>query len=236
MQKYMQVLAITISIIGSFMNITPFHRSIPTTGPVAEAMLKDSYTTDTSLQDFVQSVSNGQRNSVVGVYVPGVLALPIGQQPKGNAGFVTRDPEQATQFSLAAQYGTVGVLAHNDLAGSEFYGIKKDQYAIIVHGDGHLEYYVVDEIQKYQALNPTSTFSNFVNLEDTSETISAGELFSRVYGGGDRLVFQTCIAANGDPSWGRIFIIAHPANQEIYSIIKQTSFVLNFASFGLAAH
>lgn len=188
------------------------------------------------LQDFVSSVTNGQADHVVGVYVPGVLALPVGQQPKGNAGYVTREKDKATQFSMARKYGTVGILAHNDLAGEQFSGIQMDNYAIIVYGDGRIEYYVIEAVQKYQALSPTSTFSDFVNLDGSNEKLTASQLFNRVYGPGGRLVFQTCLAGEGDPSWGRMFIIARPATSQVLSVVKQTSFLLDFASFGLASN
>jgi hypothetical protein len=35
-------------------------------------------------------------------------------------------------------------------------------------------------------------------------------MFSRAYGGERRAVFQTCIAAEGNGSWGRLFVIALP--------------------------
>jgi hypothetical protein len=201
--------------------------------PVQPPVIKTAI--DSGLDEFVSLVVNGDSNTIVGVYVPGVLALSVGQQPRGNAGFVTREAEKATQFDLAGQYGTVGILAHNDLAGEKFSGISLSQYAIIVYGDGRLAYYQIDEIQRYQALSPTSTFSEFVNQDGSYEQISASKLFSRVYGPGDRLVFQTCIAANGDPSWGRIFIIGRPVTGQVLQLFEQTSFVMDFASFGLVS-
>jgi len=186
-----------------------------------------------SLQNFIHRVYNGNGKAVVGVYVPGTLALPVGQQPKNNAGYVTRESNQATQFNMAAQYGTIGILAHNDLAGSQFTDIQMNQYAIVVYGDGHVEYYVVREVQKYQALSPTSTFSDFINLDDTDERLTAADLFNRVYSPGERLVFQTCIAAEGDPSWGRMFIIATPVTRQVKTVVEQTNRLLELTSFGL---
>ncbi len=204
--------------------------------PVSLAPEKNPPTQETmiSLNEFVNTVVDGQSDIVVGLYVPGVLALPVGQQPKGNSGFVTREPNTATQFGLAGQYGTIGILAHNDLAGAQFSGVIPGQYAIAVFGDGRMEYFLIDSIQKYQALSPTSTYSDFVNLDGSNELISAGQLFNRVYGPGNRMVLQTCIEGNGDPSWGRMFIIATPATSQVLSVVRQTSFVLEFASFGLA--
>jgi hypothetical protein len=189
-----------------------------------------------SLADFIQSVYTGDRNSLAGIYIPGVLSLPVGQQPSGNAGYVTRESNQVTQFGLASQYGTVGLLAHNDLAGAQFSNINIEQYAILVYGDGSLEYYTINEIQQYQALSPTSTYSDFINLADTNERLSATSLFNRVYAPGQRLVLQTCIAGFGDASWGRMFIIATPANSQVLSVVEQTTRILEFASFGLVSY
>lgn len=189
-----------------------------------------------SLPDFIQSNYTGDSNVLVGVYIPGVLALPIGQQPANNAGFVTRESDQVTQFALASNFGTIGLLAHNDLAGAQFSDISIDQYAILVYGDGRLEYYTINEVQKYQALSPTSTYSDFINLDNSNDRLSASDLFNRVYGSGGRLVLQTCIAGNGDPSWGRMFIVATPATSQVLSVVEQTSRLLEFASFGLVAY
>lgn len=57
--------------------------------------------------------------ALVSVTVANVLSLPVEQQPAGQPGYVSTDPDVATQFSMAAQYGTVGLLAHNNLAWSK---------------------------------------------------------------------------------------------------------------------
>lgn len=224
---------LAISFLGSITGMKIITKSLPTTGDMP-AVYHPTAVNLEPIDSFVQSVTNGQADSVVGIYIPDVLAYPVSQQPMGNAGFVTRQADQVTQFSLASQYGTVGILAHNDLAGAIFSNINLDQYAIIVYGDGHLEYYVISDVQKYQALLPTSTFSDFVNLDGSNEHLSANQLFNRIYGPGGRLVLQTCIDAYGDASWGRIFIIAEPVTNQVISVAEQTSFLLEFASFGMA--
>ena len=42
--------------------------------------------------------------------------------------------------------------------------------------------------------------------------MSSAGLFKHMYASKDRLVFQTCIELNGEPSWGRLFIVANPAD------------------------
>lgn len=220
--------------LGSAVGMISNKPFIPNTGIIPGAVFTSTTTNIGPLEHFIESVENGQANEVAGIYIPGIMAYPVGQQPQGNAGYVTRDASQVTQFGLASQYGTVGILAHNDLAGANFPNISKDQYAIVVYGDGHLEYYLINEIQKYQALSPTSTFSDFVNLDGSQEHLSANQLFNRIYGPGGRLVLQTCIDANGDASWGRLFIIGEPVTEQVLSVAQQTSFLLEFASFGMA--
>ncbi len=229
--KILLISLLATIVIGTFIGMSQI-TSLPQTGYSTATL--DGTGTVPSLQDFTNQVKNGQKNAVVGVYVPGILALPVGQQPKDNAGFVTRNPDEVTQFNLAARYGTVGILAHNDLAGMEFSAIHINQSAIVIYGDGRDDYYQVSEMQKYQALSPTSTFSDFINLDGSGERLTASKLFTRIYGPGKRLVFQTCIDAQGDSSWGRLFIIAEPVMSPVESVIQRTPFLFDFANFGMA--
>jgi hypothetical protein len=72
-----------------------------------------------------------------------------------------------------------------------------------------VEYFVVRDVIRYQALDSTNLYSDFLDLR-TGFKVSADEVFNRVYGGERHLTFQTCISLNGDSSWGRLFIIAEP--------------------------
>jgi hypothetical protein len=78
-----------------------------------------------------------------------------------------------------------------------------------VYGDGKVEDFVITQSLRFQALQPESVSSSFQNL-DKIETLTAGQMFNRAYTGESRVVFQTCIAAEGNPSWGRLFVIAVP--------------------------
>jgi len=218
--KLFPVLLALAVILGSQSLLFNWMKKIPTTAlPVINQAYPDLNTE--KLHEFVQSVINGDSNTIVGIYITGVMALPVGQQPEGDASYVTRDPNQVTQFGLASRYHTIGILAHNDLAGAQFSEIHKDSYVVIVYGDGRMIYFQVDDIQKYQALSPTSTYSDFVDLANTNQTFTAGRLFDRVYGAGNRLVLQTCLARFGNPSWGRIFIIAKPASSQTITLLTQ---------------
>lgn len=158
---------------------------------------------------FSKSVQNGDAEILRGVYVPRVLALPVVQQPVDKPYYVSNRAGEATQFSIASQYGNVGLLAHNTLSGQLFSGLATGQEVRLVYGDGRVEYFVVAQVLQFQALQPDSVTSSFRNL-DRNEVLSAGEMFNRAYVGGDRLVFQTCISAEGNASWGRLFVVAVP--------------------------
>jgi hypothetical protein len=173
--------------------------------PVLDILLDDQ------LEAFAGSFPRGMPGEVVGVYVPGVLALPVMQQPVGQAGYVSDKNKMITQFSMPMRYGSTGLLAHNYLSGKRFFELAVGLDVVIIHGDGHRELFRINQIQEYQALTPNSPYSQFIDLDDLSQTVlTSSELFNRVYTTADQVVFQTCIEAFGDPSWGRIFVIAEP--------------------------
>jgi len=172
--------------------------------------------------EFSESVQNGDVSTLRGVYVPDVFALPIVQQPSNNSGYVSNKDGELTQFNMAAKYGNVGLLAHNHLSGKLFSDIAVGQEIRLVYGDGRVEYFVVTEVLRYQALQPNSPWSSFRDLK-TDEKLSAGQMFKRVYFGDHHVTFQTCIEQNGELSWGRLFIIAVPKVQNAgYNFSKQT--------------
>lgn len=181
--------------------------------PVSAKSLRDSYRLP-DLPGFAQSVENGDANALRGVYADGLFALPVVQQPSNNAGYVSTAPDTLTQFSLAAQYGNVGLLAHNYLGGREFYLLMPGQPIELIYGDGHIASFMVSSIHRYQATAPTSMNSDFVDL-DTNEYLTANQLFSRMYMGPSHVTFQTCITRNGNSSWGRLFVVALPVADTI---------------------
>lgn len=171
---------------------------------------------DSSLPDlasFVQTVMDGQAGTLRGVYVAGVFAMPIVQQPAGNPVYVSTTDNELTEFAMASEMGNVGLLAHNYLAGTSFSMLAPGQEVSLVYGDGHMEYFIIDRVLSYQALDPYSPYSEFRDLE-TSVTITAEELFRQVYRGERHVTFQTCIDANGNSSWGRLFVIAEPKKMD----------------------
>ena len=162
--------------------------------------------------EFTKTVQNSEATVLRGVYVPDVLALPSVQQPTGNAGYVSSKLGEVTQFGMAAQFGNVGLLAHNHLSGSSFSQLAIGQEVRLVYGNGKVEYFVIAQILQFQALDPNSPYSSFRDLTN-NETMTAEQLFNKVYRGERHVTFQTCIASGESLSWGRLFIIATPKPQ-----------------------
>lgn len=199
------------------------HELLPETGGDSASLISvihlppptiDSWTSRQqlpSLSNFTSRVTNGQANTLQGVYVPGFLALPIVQQPVGNTGFVSGKPETVTQFQLAARNGVIGLLAHNYLSGMEFYRLIEGLKVVTIKGDGSRDSYRISKIKEYQKLTPGSNWSHYIDLE-TGERLTTYQLFGQYYQGDHHLTFQTCIERNGLETWGLRFVVAEPIN------------------------
>ena len=122
---------------------------------------------------------------------------------------------------MAEEVGNIGLLAHNYLAGSLYAGLSRGDEVRIVYGDGRVEYFVVKQILQYQALQPSSVHSDFRDL-DNNITTSAQDVFRKVYRGDRHVTFQTCIEAEGNINWGRLFVIAEPKYHPILSWMAST--------------
>jgi hypothetical protein len=161
------------------------------------------------LDEFIEQVTNGEAEVLRGIYAPSVMAFPIIPQPDNNPAYVSSQKDTLTQFRLASQNDTTGLLAHNYLAGKSFSVLEEGQLIFLIYGDGRTETYIVTQSMRFQALTPESVTSNFIDL-DNGEHYSASRLFSAMYNRPGDVVLQTCIYANGENSWGRLFIVAEP--------------------------
>jgi hypothetical protein len=162
-----------------------------------------------ALPDFSLSIQNGDGSVLRGAYADDLFALPIIQQPDTNAGYVSTADNTLTQFGMASQFGNVGLLAHNYRSGQYFNQLLPGMKLKLIHGDGHIEYFLVAHVYRYRATSPFSVTSDFVDL-DTQEYLTATDLFTKVYKGPRHVTFQTCISRDGNSSWGRLFVIAKP--------------------------
>lgn len=178
--------------------------------PAPAFSLGNGESTLPNFTEFSKIVQNNEADVLRGVYVSEVLALPILQQPAGNAGYVSSSEGEVTQFGMAAQFGNVGLLAHNYLSGRLFTQLAVGQEVRLVYGNGKVEHFVITQILQFQALQPTSQYSTFRDLS-SDEMLTAEQLFNKVYRGERHLTFQTCIAGSESMSWGRLFVIAVPS-------------------------
>jgi hypothetical protein len=187
--------------------------SIPETGTEADVSLQAAAIPQTNydLASFTESVSTGSANQITGVYADGALALRVGQQPGSDPAYVTNRSGEVTQFGLASAYGSLGLLAHNILSGIDFFNVTEGQVVTLIYGDGSSQSYQVQSIRSFEALQPNSIYSDFVDL-DFGGNLSSSELFRMMYDQDDTLVLQTCISHNGISTWGRLFVIATPVS------------------------
>jgi hypothetical protein len=191
---------------------------VPETGRTAYSVIHlpppsiDSWTSRDhlpSLRNFTARVVNGQAQVISGIYVPGFLALPVVQQPRGNTGFVSTKPETVTQFQLAARNNVIGLLAHNYLSGKEFFRLREGLQVMVVNGDSSISRYRITEIHHFQKLTPGSHWSHYLDL-NTGERLTTYQIFNWFYQGDHHLTFQTCLEREGLETWGLRFVVAKP--------------------------
>ena len=210
--RMIKIFTLTVVLLASVFPFSQAKANIPVTSdPIPAASSIGATTTKSSviaLSDFAAAIKDG-KSVLRGVYVPDVMAFRVIQQPKNQNAYVSAIKGVVTQFGMASDYGTIGLLAHNFAAGSEFSKILIGNTVTVIYGDGTIKEFKVTKISRYQALQPNSSSSNFLDLE-TNEKLSAGTLFKSVYGGKAHLTLQTCIAQGKESSWGRLFIIAEP--------------------------
>ena len=195
--------------------LTPIPTETPTPTPDPTAIFQVTQTAEAEQQlrifdQFIEDMKNDNANQVTGIYVENVMALQVVQQPAGNPGFVSTIDEVVTYFLFPWQKaGNHGLLAHNYLAGRYFFNVGYGDIITLVFGDGYYQDFEVTQIKDYQALQPDSPYSNFIDLE-TGEQKNVNTVFIEVYMGNFHTTLQTCIAQGNEGEWGRHFILAPP--------------------------
>jgi hypothetical protein len=184
---------ITVEAVGTIAPYTPFPTSTPTYTPT-------STPTHTPTPRFAESIAI--EDVVTAIYIPGLLLLPIGQQPY--PAFVTEEEDEFTEFGLAADYGSIGLLAHNYLAGKYLPEIETGEIIYLTYTSNVTHKYIAIEFWRFQALDPYSVYSDFI-LTVTGDHLTVEELFDFIYNRPGSLILQTSIAPG---AWGRLFIIA----------------------------
>lgn len=176
-----------------------------------------------TLDEFIIQVANGEAGELRGIYAPELFAYSVVSQPEGSPAFVSAQPETLTQFSAASRYNTTGLLAHNYLAGESFSSLDDGQWIYLIYGDGRTETFIVRETVRFRALDPNSVTSDFVDLE-SGERLSSTRLFFKVFNRPGSVTLQTCIYADGNLSWGRLFILAEPIEDDVISMPHRMKF------------
>ncbi len=165
-----------------------------------------------TLDEFKSALSTTDSSKVVGVFVDDVMALKVVKQISES--HVSNHANTVSRFGQADQFGSIGLLAHNYLSGINFSKLDIGSKIHLVYGDGSSEEYNVINIEQYQALTPDDPYSRFINLDEPDLQISSANLVNKMYGTSGSLVLQTCISNEGDPAWGRLFVIATPVNKD----------------------
>lgn len=182
--------------------------------PQALAAGRSNKLRDRGVSLFAAGLSFASPDLPVGLFVPDVMAFPVVQQPKNNPAYVAPADGVLTHFGLAAGYGSTGLLAHNTAAGAQFSKLLLDQMIYLVRGDKSIEAYKITEIRRFRALQPTSPYSDFIDIDQPGVRLTATDLFYQVYAGDGHVTLQTCITADGLENWGRLFLIAEPVEPD----------------------
>ena len=206
----MRILALFAFLITSCMTaeaiatIAPYtSEPIKTASPAEYTIEVPTFTATVSpTPKFAETVS--EDDILTRVYIPTILALPVKQQPY--PAFVTEEDDEFTQFSLASDYGSTGLLAHNYLAGRHLPEITIGEEIYLVYESGIIHKYTVIEVLQFQTVNPYSVYSDFIPT--TGDRLTVEELFELIYNRPGFLILQTSIATEESGAWGRLFVIA----------------------------
>jgi hypothetical protein len=144
--------------------------------------------------------------------VPGIFTLPVIQQPEDEAVYVANRAGLLTQFRMASQNGVVGLMAHNYLSGKDFDQLEIGQEVRVVYTDRQIGRFQVTSIHRFQKLQPSRLYSDFVDL-DTRERLTTSQVFDQFYRGRPHVTFQTCLEKDGRLDWGILFVIASPLGE-----------------------
>jgi hypothetical protein len=165
--------------------------------------------TDSDFESFRQEVTNGDSDTVTGIYVAGLFRLRVLQQPPQDVGYVSSEDGTATQFQSPALYGVIGLLAHNFLSGKQFFNLALGHEIRIVFGSGSFSKFRVSGIADFERMTRFDIRSDFRDLQ-TDELLSSKDLFARFYREGNYLTLQTCLEGDGISNWGVRMISAVP--------------------------
>lgn len=200
-------------------SIAVFPGLIPATGESSAARLISSSPPAHTPAIFSSRLAGRSSRQITQVTVPDLFSFQVVEQPANNPAYVSSAADTLTHFRTAEKYGTIGILAHNHLAGAQFFDlILGDRIDLVMaeeDGGQAVRSFWVFSIREFQAASPNSPYSEFIDLK-TDQRYSASQLFLEIYGNDGLLVLQTCLSRDGVDSWGRIFVIASPVPASFY--------------------
>jgi hypothetical protein len=175
----------------------------------------EAFDTQTPLQETPNLVHiSDQQHEIASVCMPNGSMLAVVHQPQKDPGYVSSEPETLTLFKKAESFETIGFLAHNDLAGQYILNLRINQDVQVIYKDGSSRWFRINSIQPYQALSPSSPYSDFMESNNGESRLSSTELFYEIYTAKGQVIFQTCIAHEGQMDWGRLFVTAEPLEDQ----------------------
>ncbi len=143
------------------------------------------------------------------VTVPDVFDFPVTQQPVGKEIYVSNKAGEVTQFRMPSYTGVTALIAHNYLAGQEFYKLNAGQQFWVQYDGEHSYRYRVTGSYRFKKLDPPNPSSRLIDLQNNQE-LSATQVYDRFYKGDHHVTFQTCLEGDGRLDWGLYFVVGEP--------------------------
>lgn len=165
-----------------------------------------------SLLPIAAAMLNPAKATPVRIISPGNFNFRVALQPYNEPLNVSTKAETVTLFGAPLQNDVTAFLAHNYLAGEEFYELPIGGRIFVEYDDGTFQEYKIEEIRKFQDLG------RLMNLRDvvTGVDYSDFEIYEMFYNGlPGSLVLQTCLEENRDSTWGLTFWIAYPVGHSM---------------------
>lgn len=123
------------------------------------------------------------------------------QQP--NQLWVSSQKNVLTQYELAGELGTYGILAHSEYAGKQFRKLDLGETVSVKFENETVADYIVGEIS-YFSVVPRGNTADYIE-SSTGLTYTFLDMMKRFYMNENKITFQTCVGKNG-----LVLVVAYP--------------------------
>lgn len=127
----------------------------------------------------------------------------------GDYGFVSETEGIVTLFEAAWRDGSMGFLAHNYLAGYEFYGVEVGDLLRVRLADGSVERFAVREVAVFLAVEPGAEWTDVV--DESGRRLTQEQVYELMYEREGWTILQTCVGGVYEGWW---FAAAEPVEYE----------------------